>query len=212
VEDERKARLDSVRPIIYVPFAQISDSWLKTILAGDSLAWLVRTSNDPTGSAGVIRDQIQRSTGVTVTDVAPMKEIMVASISRQRANTLLMSVFGCVALLLAAVGIYGVVAHSVQQRTHEIGIRMALGARRERIVGLVLRQGIVLVALGTAVGLAAAYVLAGLLSSMLFGVEPRNVAVFVAVPLTLAAVALTAVLIPAYRASRVAPPCALRFD
>jgi putative ABC transport system permease protein len=212
VENERKARLDIVRPIMYVPLAQVSDSWLKVVLDGDSLAWIVRTSNDPMPLSAVIRDQIQQRTGVAVTDIAPMREIMSGSIARQRANTLLMSVFGGVALLLAAIGIYGVIAYSVQQRTHELGIRMALGARRDRILGMVVRQGAVLVLLGTVVGLTAAYFLAGLLSSMLFGVEPRSVAVFVGAPVTLAVAALVAIAIPAYRASRVQPLSALRSE
>jgi ABC-type antimicrobial peptide transport system permease subunit len=123
-----------------------------------------------------------------------------------------MTVFGRVALLLAAIGVYGLVAYSVRERTHEIGIRMALGAPGERIVGMVLRQGLAVVAVGVAIGLTAAYWLVGLLASILYGVEPRNAGIFAGVPVVLALVALAAVSIPAYRASRVDPLQALRHE
>ena len=125
---------------------------------------------------------------------------------------LLMTVFGGVALLLAAIGVYGLVAYSVRERTREIGIRMALGARGERIVNMVLRQGLTLVTAGVAIGLTAAYLLAGLLASLLYGVEPRDAGVFTAVAVVLALAALAAVSIPAYRASRVDPLQALRHE
>jgi putative ABC transport system permease protein len=212
VESVRQARLELVRMTMYVPFAQISGTWLKTVLSGDSFAWIVRARTDPLAVAAAVRDEIQRDTGVPVTDVAVMKDIVGDSIARQRANMLLMSVFGAVALLLAGVGIYGLVAYSVRERTREIGIRMALGAQSDRIVGLVLRQGLVLVAAGIAIGLTAAFFLARLISSLLYGVEPRNVAVFAGVPIVLALVAVAAAGIPAYRASRVDLLEALRYE
>ena len=212
VENVRQARLELVRMTMYVPFAQISGTWLKSLLPGDSFAWIVRTRTDPLGVAAAVRDEIQRSTAVPVTEVAAMREVVADSISRQRANMLLMSVFGGVALLLAAIGVYGLVAYSVRERTREIGIRMALGAQSERIVGLVLRQGLVLVIAGMAVGLTAAFFLTGLIAKMLYGVEPRNVAVFAGVPVVLAVVAVAAAVIPAYRASRVDPLEALRYE
>jgi ABC-type antimicrobial peptide transport system permease subunit len=197
---------------MYVPFAQVSATWLKTLLPGDSFAWIVRTRTDPLGVAAAVRDEIRRSTAVPVTELAAMREVVADSISRQRANMLLMTVFGGVALLLAAIGVYGLVAYSVRERTREIGIRIALGARGDRIVGMVLRQGLVLVLVGTALGLMAAYFAAGLLASMLYGVEPRNLAVFAGVPLVLALVAVAAAMIPATRASRVDPLEALRYE
>ena len=125
---------------------------------------------------------------------------------------MLMAVFGGAALLLAGIGIYGLMAFSVQQRTHEIGIRMALGAERDRVRGMVIRQGVVLIVAGTAVGLGAAYWLADVLASVLFGVAPRDVAVFSVVPIVLALVAAAALSIPAHRASRVNPVDALKCE
>lgn len=212
VENVRQARLDLVRSTMYMPLAQISSTWLKTLLPGDSLAWIVRTRSDALGTSGAVRNEIQRSTAVPVTDIAAMSAVVADSTARQRANMLPMTVLGGVALLLAAIGVYGLVAYSVRERTREIGIRMALGARSDRIVGMVLRQGLVLVLVGTALGLTAAYLSAGLLASILYGVGPRNVAVFVSAPLVLGFVALVAAAIPAYRASRVDPLETLRYE
>ena len=116
------------------------------------------------------------------------------------------------ALLLAAIGIYGLMAYSVQQRTQEIGIRMAMGAESGKVKTMVIRQGMTLVIVGVVVGLGAAYFLANVLATVLFEVEPRDVAVFVSVPVILTLIALAAVWIPARRASRVDPLEALRYD
>lgn len=212
VDNVRKARLQIVRPIMYVPIAQISDAWLGSNLRTDSLAWIVRTKTDPMRLSRVISEQIRQTLGVPVTDIQSMKQVVSASISRQRASMLLMTIFGGVALLLAAVGIYGLVAFSVQQRTHEIGIRVALGAQRDRILAMVIRQGTLLVAIGTTIGVAGAYFLTGLLRSVLYGVGPRDPIAFVGGPLLLGLVTMVAVSIPACRASRASPLDALRYD
>jgi putative ABC transport system permease protein len=213
VDDVRALRLASApRPIMYLPLAQIPDAQLAFTLGNEPLAWIVRTSVDATLVAPQIRAEIRAATRAPVTDLQTMTEVLSDSISRQRFNTLLMAVFGGAALLLAAVGIYGLVAFSVQQRTHEIGIRMALGARADHVRKMVLRQGASLTAIGTALGLTAAFFLSRLLASILFGVEPHDPAVFVTVPAILALVAVAAVLIPAYRASRVDPLVALRHE
>jgi putative ABC transport system permease protein len=212
VENVRQARLELVRQTMYVPLAQLPDKWLQSLLPGDPLAWIVRTSTEPLATAAVVRDRIQRSTAVPVTDVAAMRDVVTDSISRQRANMLLMTVFGGVALLLAAIGVYGLVDYSVRERMHEMGIRLALGAPGGRIVGMVLRQGLVLVVIGSTLGLTAAYFSADLLSSLLYGIQSRNGAVFGGVVLVLAFVAAVATAIPAYRASRVNPLQALRYE
>ena len=212
VDDVRERLWTKLRPIMYLPLAQMPDAEIAFQLGNEPLAWIVRTNVDPVRLAASIQSEVRAATRTPVTNVQPMTAILSDSIARQRLNMLLMALFGGAALLLAAVGIYGLVAFSVEQRTHEIGIRMALGARAERIRGMVLRQGLGLAALGTVLGTAAAFFLAQILASNLFGVEPRDTLVFLTVPALLALVAVTAVLIPAYRASRVDPLVALRHD
>jgi putative ABC transport system permease protein len=141
-----------------------------------------------------------------------MDEILSGSIERQNFNMLLLGVFSMAALALTAVGIYGVMAYSVAQRTHEIGIRMALGADRARIRNLVVGKGMLTTGLGVLLGLAAAAFLARFLAGFLFGVQAWDPMVFIAVPVLLAVVALFAMWIPAGRASRLEPTQALRFE
>jgi ABC-type antimicrobial peptide transport system permease subunit len=141
-----------------------------------------------------------------------MDEIVSRSTSRQTFNMMLLTIFGAVALVLAAIGIYGLMAYSVQQRTQEIGIRMALGADRSTIRKLVVWHGMRLALVGVALGIGAAFGLSRLISSFLFGVKSWDPAVFVSVPIILTAVALVAVWLPATRASRLDPMQALRVD
>jgi ABC-type antimicrobial peptide transport system permease subunit len=162
--------------------------------------------------SNTVQDIVRRTTGLPVTGVQLMEEIVSISTSRQRLNMLLMSVFGGSALLLAAIGIYGLMAYSVQQRTQEIGIRMALGAEADRVRSMVIRQGMTLVGIGMLVGLVAAFFLANVLASILFQVEPRDVPVFASVPVILGLIALAAVTVPAHRASRIDPLEALRYE
>ena len=139
-----------------------------------------------------------------------MDEIVTLSTSRERFNMLLMSVFGSAALLLAAIGIYGLMAYSVAQRTQEIGIRLALGAETAAVKRMVVVQGMRLAIVGVVIGLAAAFGLTRFIASFLYGVKPLDPLVFAGIPLLLTAVALLAVWIPAGRASRVDPVIALR--
>jgi ABC-type antimicrobial peptide transport system permease subunit len=139
-----------------------------------------------------------------------MEEIVARSTSRQSFNMLLLTIFGGIALLLAAIGIYALMAYSVEQRTQEMGIRMALGADRRAIRNLVVWQGMRLALVGVLVGIGAAFGLTRLIASFLFGVKTWDPAVFASVPVILAGVALCAVWLPAARASRLDPMRALR--
>jgi ABC-type antimicrobial peptide transport system permease subunit len=141
-----------------------------------------------------------------------MEEVVVHSTARQDFNMLLLTIFGASALVLAAIGIYGLMAYTVQQRTQEMGIRMALGADRSRIRNLVVWQGMQLAIIGALVGVAAAFGLTRLIASFLFGVKPWDPTVFVTVPVILSAVALFAVWLPATRASKLDPMESLRVE
>src|SRR5262249_26954650 len=147
----------------------------------------------------LIQEQLRQVSGLPVSDIRTMDEVISRSTSRQRFNMLLMSIFGFSALALAAIGVYGLMAYSVQQRTQEIGIRMALGAGTAQVRKMVVLQGMIFSLIGIAVGTAAAFGLARLISTLLFGVQPWDPAVFVTVPVVLALIALLAVGIPAIR-------------
>jgi putative ABC transport system permease protein len=200
-------------PMMYMPMAQLSEPeytlWEQT---GAPTAWVVRTLGDSAALSVTIKDTLAQATGLPVTNVVPMERSVSNSVSRHRLNMLLMSIFGGGAVLLAAIGIYGIMAYSVQQRVREIGIRMALGGDADRVKRAVVRQGMRLVVIGIAAGLVAAFYTANVLASWLFGVKSRDPIVFVAVPVVLALIALAAVWVPARRASRIDPLEALRYE
>lgn len=213
VADMRAEELDEpARPSIYVPLAQLSDELVPFLAGGNPLAWIVRTAGEPQVLAGRIETQLRAATGVAVTEVATMRAVLEQASSRERFNMWLMSAFGAAALLLATVGIYGLIRYSAEQRTHELGIRAALGATPGRLRGSVMLQGGALIGLGLALGLAAAFGLANFLASLLFGVETHDFLVFAGVPLLLAAIALAAVFGVAWQAGRVDPMSALRSE
>jgi putative ABC transport system permease protein len=147
-----------------------------------------------------------------VARIRTMEEIVVRSTARQDFNMLLLSIFGCSALVLAAIGIYGLMAYTVQQRTQEIGIRMALGAESGTLRNMVVSQGMVLALAGIVIGLGAAYGLTRLLTAILFQVKPLDPMVFTVVPVLLTGVALLAIWFPASRATRIDPVTALRCE
>ncbi len=213
VGDIRTEGLDArPRPVLYVPQAQLPDAGSAFFLRLLPMAWVVRTQGEPGRLATAIQEQLRQATGLPVTDLAPMKQVVWAQTGRQRFSMLVMAVFAGAALLLAAIGIYGLMAYSVEQRRQEIGIRMALGAPSGRVRDMVVRQGMGLALAGAVAGLAAAWGLARLMASLLFGVPPHDPVVFTAVPGVLIGVALAAVSVPAHRASRMDPMEALRHE
>ena len=151
------------------------------------LRWIIRTRGDPYKVSAAVQEQLRQVTGLPVTDVRTMDEVVSRSTSRQRFNMLLMTVFGGAALFLAAIGIYGLMAYSVQQRTQEIGIRLALGAATGQVRNMVVRQGMMLALVGVAIGVGAAFGLTRLMASFLFGVKEKDLAVFTVMPLVLIA-------------------------
>ena len=142
----------------------------------------------------------------------PLPELVSATLSQSRFNTALLGTFAAVAILLAAVGIYGVIAYNVTQRTKEIGIRMALGAQRRKMLTMILRQSLTMAAIGIGVGLLGAFAATRLLSALLFGVGTTDLPTFAAVIILLGAAALFAALLPARRAMKVDPVIALRYE
>jgi predicted permease len=200
-------------PTMYIPEAQVLEGENALGLRITPLAWVVRTSVDPRSLSTPIQDELrQASGGFPVGNIRPMDEIVARSTARQDFNMLLMSVFAGSALLLAAIGIYGLMSYSVQQRTQEIGIRMALGAESSSVRTMVVLQGMRLALIGVVIGIAAAFGLARFMGSFLFGVRPWDPAAFITVPIILCAVALIAAWVPALRASRVDPMVALRHE
>ena len=213
VADVHDDGLDSVPAAgIYVPQAQVPDAFNALNAAVAPLSWVVRTQGNPYALTAAVREQLRQSTGLPVSDIQSMDEVVGLSTAREFFNTLLMTIFGGSALLLAAIGIYGLIAFSVEQRRQEIGIRLALGAGASDVRRMVVVQGLRLALVGIAAGLFAALGLTRLLASLLFGVDAHDPLVFSIVPVVLAVVALAAVWLPAARAGRVSPIECLRYE
>jgi predicted permease len=199
-------------PAMYVPQAQVPDLANALNLGIGPMGWVVRTAGDPYAASAAIQEALRQSTGLPVSQVRSMEEVVQVSMSRQRFNMWLMSIFGASALLLAAIGIYGLMAYTVEQRTQEVGIRLALGAETSNVRRMVVVQGMRLALVGVVVGLAASFGLARLMTTFLYEVQPTDPLVFIAVPIVLSIVALLAVWLPAVRASRIDPIVALRYE
>jgi predicted permease len=196
---------------IYLPFLQLPDQIMPLAVSG--MTMMVRTTGDPLSLASAVRRRVSESNGEQpVFDVQTMGQIVSDSVAGRRFSMLLLGIFACLALVLATVGIYGVISYTATQRTHEIGIRMALGAERTDVLRLVVGQGLRLSLIGIGAGLAAALGLTRLMSSMLYGVRPTDLVTFAAVSLLLASVAVLASYVPARRATRVDPIIALRYE
>jgi putative ABC transport system permease protein len=176
-------------------------------------ALAIHTKVDAASVAGAVRQAIWSvNPDVPITDVATMEEILDEEVSQRRVQATLLGFFAALALILSAVGTYGIIAYTVAQRTHEIGVRMALGAERIEVLRLVVGQGFKLTLIGVAVGIAGTFALSRFLSSLLYGIKPRDPLTFMVVSLLLTAVALIASYIPARRATKVDPMVALRYE
>ncbi len=211
VGDVRDSALNRVpRPAMYVPIAQLPDDLNLINLRLLPIAWFVRASG---ASHSAIQNELQQvSGGLPVSPIRSMDEVATQSTARTRFEMLLMTIFGGAALLLAAVGVYGLIAYSVEQRTQELGIRLALGARSGKLRNMIVFQGMRLALVGVGAGLAGAFGLTRLIAGFLFGVRPWDPAVFATVAIVLAAVALFATWLPARRAMRIDPVAALRWE
>jgi putative ABC transport system permease protein len=211
VADQRDGSLnENPEPEMYIPNGQAPDAILALNMKLTPLAWVVRTRGEPMKLRGPIEEELRKQTGLPVSEVRAMDEVVSRSTSRERFHMLLMSVFGGVSLLLAAIGIYGLMAYSVEQRTQEIGIRMALGAERRDVSGMVMRQGMTFAVAGVLLGIVGAFALAKQIASFLFGVTSWDPLVFSSIPVVLLLTAALAIWWPARRATRVDPAVALR--
>jgi putative ABC transport system permease protein len=198
-------------PAMYIPQAQLTEGLTKLANNLLPMSWVIRTKTDPLGAASSIRHEFEALDGqLTPAKVRTMEAVIKDSTTRENFNMLMLTVFASVALLLAAVGIYGLMSYAVEQRTQEIGIRMALGAGQGAMMKMILGQGMRLVIAGIVIGLAAAFGLTRLLAGLLFGVKAGDPLTFAAVAVILTAVALLAAFVPAQRATRIDPILALR--
>jgi predicted permease len=206
VGDVRAAGLhEPPRPEQYWPVAQIRNT--------PALAIVVRTQGEPLALAGAVRAALAEIDPTQpLFDLQTVEQLVGTSLGQRRFTLTLMLVFGLLALVLAAVGIYGVMAYTVAQRTREIGIRVALGARPASVVGMVLQDGMKLIGLGVGIGVAGALAVTRIVASLLYGVSAADLATYLAITATLGAVGLVAIVLPALRATRVDPMLALRAD
>jgi putative ABC transport system permease protein len=214
VSDVKQFGLDKDSPpMVFVPLGQVPDKVMGVVRRFTSTYIAVRTTVAPlTLSAALKREVAALDPALPLASIRPMDQIVARSIAPQRFNMSLIAAFAGVGLVLAAIGIYGVISYSVAQRTNELGIRIALGAQASDVVKLILRNGIKLTLIGIAVGLGGAFALTRLMVSLLFGVTPTDALTFVTVTFGLLAVALLACYIPARRATKVDPLVALRYE
>jgi putative ABC transport system permease protein len=206
VEDIRELSLsDAAEPTMYIPYEQKPGV--------DETHFMIRAGQDPLSLAPGVRNSLHEILpSEPVGSIETLDHVIASSLKSRRFDAILLALFGAIALLIATVGVYGVISYSVAQRTNEIGIRMALGATRGRVMGMVLGQGLRLALAGVVVGLAASFWLTQLLRELLFGVKPTDPATFIGVSVVILGVALAACWIPARRATRVDPIIALRYE
>jgi predicted permease len=201
------------QPVMYVPQAQITDGLTKLANGVLPLSWVIRTAIDPASLSIAIQHEFLAVDGqLPVSKIRTMQQVISESSARQNFNTLLLTIFAGLALLLAAIGIYGLMSYTVEQRMQEFGIRLALGAATRDMLGMIVRQGMLLAGIGLAIGLGSAYALSKLLAKVLSGIKVNDPVAYSAVAVTLIAVALFATIIPGLRATKVDPLNALRYE
>jgi ABC-type antimicrobial peptide transport system permease subunit len=199
--------------MMYIPLAQMPDLEKALNSKVAPMYWFVRSEVDPHTLATPISIALREASGgLPVAHLSTMEELEAVNIARQRLNMLLLTVFGFAGLLMAAIGVYGVMSYSVQQRTQELGVRMALGAQAANLRNMVIRQGMVLTLIGVLIGAGGALWLTRFLAGFLFGVKPLDPVSLIATPLLLCLVAVVSVWVPALRATRVDPMTALRIE
>ncbi len=211
VNETKQRNLGESSPAtVFVPLAQAAEGVSETLRQS---SFVLRTTGDPLLLSTAIRSEMQQlDPSLPVRNLRSMEQLVSRAVAPQRFNLALLSLFAALGLLLAAVGIYGVMAYSVSQRTHEIGLRMALGAQARDVLKLVVKQGMALALVGVAIGLMASFALTRLLKNLLFGVSATDPATLAGVALLLSCVALLACYIPARRATKVDPLTALRYE
>jgi putative ABC transport system permease protein len=209
VEDVKQQSLgEPARMAIYQPYLQVAEP-----IYLSHMVFLVRTQANPTSVAALMRERLREvDKDQPVYAFVTLQDLISGSVAQPRFYSRVLGAFSAIALLIAAVGIYGVMAFSVNQRTREIGIRLALGAHRADVLRMVLRSSLLLVSIGVGLGLCSAVAVTRVLRSLLFEVEPTDAATFLAVSLLLAAVAMLASYIPARQATKVDPVVALRYE
>jgi putative ABC transport system permease protein len=205
VADVKNDDLDeAVEPIAYSPYAQ--HPW-------SNISLIIRGTQEPTRLASAVRSEVQAlDPNLPVSNITPLDQMIYERTSPKRLMTYILAVFALIALLLASIGVYGVMSYAVTQRTQEIGVRMALGAQALDVLKLVVKHGMTMALVGVAIGLAGAYALTRLLANLLFKVTPTDLATFAVVTIALIVVALVACYIPARRATKVDPLVALRYE
>ncbi len=209
-ETKQKSLTDAAPAAVFVPLTQAHEGVRNTLRQGN---FILRTKGDPSRLSAAVRNEMrQLDPTIAMRNLYPMEQLVSRSVAGQRFNLILLGLFAALGLLLTAVGIYGVMAYSVSQRTREIGLMIALGAQPRNVLKLIMKQGITLALVGVVIGLVASFALTRVIKSLLFNVSATDALTFVAVSLTLTSVALLACWIPARRATKVDPLVALRHE
>jgi hypothetical protein len=199
-------------PATFVPLAQVGDAYMALNNRFMPLSWVVRTKVAPFSVSAPIQRAFQDAADLPAAHIRSMDQIVIGSTARDQFNTLVLGIFAAVAILLASIGLYGLMAYSVEQRTLEFGIRLALGADFPALRYMIVRQAMMLAGAGIVVGLAAAYGLTRLMASLLYSVKPTDPVVFGTVTVVFTGVAFLASYLPARRALQVDPVIALRYQ